>query len=341
MDPASADGASDGMGTAMVDTVVTPTNTTTATMDGGNDCGMGMGMGKSIEPENSMTEEDDDEEGETRAQQKLAHAGFNITNVTKGSKNTDCQTNQYRTSQHINAKHAVHGCWTVTPMTYFCWHQDLLMCRYLYRRGADTTDLQYKYNQGRSTTSTSTTCSLGSDYPILVPSSSGSSMFPMYAAAYRGHTDVCQWLYDHGAAEDIHRKNVHGYTPFQASMKHTPDSVPNQRTNAWFLAHGALSGNTATGNYTNTNTGSLVDECQSLGGGGPLLMTDHGQEYDYTRHRYQHQNQHNLPHPTTKKAGTTTPTRGNKTTLTMTTAATKYTDHDEEEEEDTLMSCVL
>ena len=225
-------------------------------------------------------------------------------------------------------------------MTYFCWHHDLKMCRYLYRRGADTTDLRYKYNQGRTTTSSSTTCSLGRDSPILVPSSSsGSSMFPMYAAAYRGHTDVCQWLYDHGAAEDIHRKNVHGYTPFQASLKHAPDSLPNQRTNSWLIAHGAFSG-----------AGSLVDDCQSLGGKsprapspqedqqeGPLMMTDHGQEYDYTRHRYQHQNQHNLPHPT-KTAGTTTPTRGNRTTTT--TAAINPTDH-EEEEEDTLMSCVL
>ena len=148
-------------------------------------------------------------------------------------------------------------------------------------------------------------------------------MFPMYAAASRGHTDVCQWLYDHGAADDIHRTNVHGDTPFQASLKHAPDAVPKQRTQAWFLAHGAFSGG------TNTSTGSLVDDWQSLG----------GQKYDYTRHRYQHQNQHNLPHHTTMmRMGTTTPTRGNKTTRT-TTAATNPTDH--EEEEDTLMSCVL
>ena len=64
----------------------------------------------------------------------------------------------------------------VSPMGYFAELGDLPMMRWLYVNGADTRDPEVEL------------------------------CFPMYMAASGGHLEVCKWLYDHGAAQDIKRR---------------------------------------------------------------------------------------------------------------------------------------
>ena len=90
------------------------------------------------------------------------------------------------------------------PMTYFCLIGDLKMCRYLLSKGA-------------STTATST-CGW---------------WFPMYAAAFMGPLDVCKWLYDHGAKEDVGRRNSSDYSPLGCAT--------SQACCRWFILKGVLS----------------------------------------------------------------------------------------------------
>ena len=63
----------------------------------------------------------------------------------------------------------------MSAMGYFSREGDLPMMRWLYVKGADTRDENVKLH------------------------------FPMYLAAVRGHTGVCEWLHGHGAAQDVKR----------------------------------------------------------------------------------------------------------------------------------------
>ena len=39
-------------------------------------------------------------------------------------------------------------------------------------------------------------------------------MHPMARGCYKGELNVCKWLYDNGAAEDINKATNHGYDGF-------------------------------------------------------------------------------------------------------------------------------
>ena len=98
------------------------------------------------------------------------------------------------------------------PMTYFCLIGDLKMCRYLLSKGA-------------STTATSTDC----------------IWFPMYSAAAGGHLNVCKWLYDHGAKEDIARRSTDNYWSNAGHYSPLQAAGPSQACCRWFILKGVLS----------------------------------------------------------------------------------------------------
>ena len=100
-----------------------------------------------------------------------------------------------------------HGNNDVTPMTYFADIEgDLPMMRWLYVNGADT--------RGEQLT----------------------SWFPLYRAARCGHLDICEWLFQHGAAGDIKRRARSGLTPLSITF-HRSDMRDLSR---WLILRGAL-----------------------------------------------------------------------------------------------------
>jgi hypothetical protein len=79
-----------------------------------------------------------------------------------------------------------HGEW-FTPMVYFVIKGDLKMCRYLFVNGAKCTQT-WRH-------------------------------FPLYFAAREGHMDICKWLYEYGAKEEIQRRNPIGVgTPLRSTI---------------------------------------------------------------------------------------------------------------------------
>ena len=50
-------------------------------------------------------------------------------------------------------------------------------------------------------------------------------MHPLARGCYKGELNVCKWLYDNGAAEDITKMNDSGYTPMNMACKggHLPE----------------------------------------------------------------------------------------------------------------------
>lgn len=100
---------------------------------------------------------------------------------------------------------------TVTPMIYFSRKGCIKMCDYLLSRGADC----------RKTTK------LG-------------ILFPMYAAAVHGNVNVCDWLFRHGAKEDIRKQNLYGNSPLSIAMSHL-SPISWLEVVPWLILNGALS----------------------------------------------------------------------------------------------------
>ena len=93
----------------------------------------------------------------------------------------------------------------VSPMAYFAALGDLPMMRWLYVNGADTRDGDVEY------------------------------WFPMLMAAFRGHLEVCKWLFAHGAAKDIKRRTSNGGSPLSATF-----TTSKRDVNRWLILNGAL-----------------------------------------------------------------------------------------------------
>ena len=97
----------------------------------------------------------------------------------------------------------------ITPMIHFARKGDAKMCRYLASRGASTTKA----------------------------SGCGES-FPMYVAAWRGHLDVCKFLYANGVKIDIRRMNIDGWTPLNRAAIQDEHEIVR-----WLVLKGALCAN--------------------------------------------------------------------------------------------------
>ena len=95
---------------------------------------------------------------------------------------------------------------SITPMGYFAWKGDLLMMRWLYVNGADTLSV----------------------YVV--------AYFPMRLAAINGNLDVCEWLFEHGAAGDIKRRSGYGFTPLSTLF----DESDKRDVCRWLILRGAL-----------------------------------------------------------------------------------------------------
>ena len=95
----------------------------------------------------------------------------------------------------------------ITPMGYFAEKGDLPMMRWLYVNGACTRD-----------------------------EDAGFFYYPMYAAAFRGHLGACKWLFQHGAAEDVHSITLSG-----SFRWYTRD------VSRWLILRGALCAEDETG----------------------------------------------------------------------------------------------
>ena len=116
-------------------------------------------------------------------------------------------------------------------MCHFSAVGDLKMCRYLMARGASTTD-------GVATASV-----VVEWFPIAAAAAAASvEWFPMAAAAVHCMKDVCQWLYDHGAHNDISREIKGGCTANPLRSALNPYDTPNQdfETAQWLVLHGAI-----------------------------------------------------------------------------------------------------
>ena len=96
------------------------------------------------------------------------------------------------------------GGW-MTPLIYFARKGDLKMCGYLVSRGASTTK------------------------------SSDVSLFPMKAAAQKGHLEICKLLYANGAQNDVRRRESDGSTSFTSAALYGHVKVVR-----WLTLHGAL-----------------------------------------------------------------------------------------------------
>ena len=143
-------------------------------------------------------------ENEETAREKMEEAGFDPDDVTKQCKLSYHACVASNTNRTLRAK--------MHPMTYFCLIGDLKMCRYLLSKGA-------------STTATSTDC----------------IWFPMYSAAAGGHLNVCKWLYDHGAKEDIARRSTDNYWSNAGHYSPLQAAGPSQACCRWFILKGVLS----------------------------------------------------------------------------------------------------
>ena len=145
-------------------------------------------------------------ENEETAREKMEEAGFDPDDVTK-----ECKLSA--DAGDIGALQE-NGLDVMHPMTYFCLMGDLKMCRYLLSKGA-------------STTATST-CG---------------TWFPMYNAAIGRYLDVIKWLYDHGAEDDVGRRNLRndGFTPLYCAVTAMFATFDRKNTSRWFILKGALS----------------------------------------------------------------------------------------------------
>jgi len=95
----------------------------------------------------------------------------------------------------------------ISPMGYFSHKGDLPMMRWLYVKGADTRDEDV------------------------------SNWFPLYAAAFNGQFEACQWLYEHGAAKDIKRRcDGLGLGPLGVAFC----SSATRDVSRWLILKGAL-----------------------------------------------------------------------------------------------------
>ena len=115
----------------------------------------------------------------------------------------------------------------IRPMAYFAMRGDLPMMRWLYVHGASTTDDDVVY------------------------------WFPMMAAVFANtntHVEVCQWLYNHGAQDDVSRRylsthNVHKpyCSPFAVAFYDGSFHKQSKRDVArWLILRGALCHTTRT-----------------------------------------------------------------------------------------------
>jgi len=110
--------------------------------------------------------------------------------------------------------HDAHLNNAIKPMGYFARNGDLPMMRWLYVNGADTRDVDVAVN------------------------------FPMWEAAAGRHLEVCQWLFDHGAAKDVKRRtaaHAHGYYPNgRSAFSVTFGSKATRNITRWLILNGAL-----------------------------------------------------------------------------------------------------
>ena len=147
-------------------------------------------------------------EDEETAREKMEEAGFDPNDVTK-----ECRLSRRAfEAMNFEAMNNENADCTMHPMSYFCRIGDLKMCRYLLSKGA-------------STTATST-CG---------------TWFPMYTAAIGGHLDICKWLYDHGAEEDIGRRSTDNYWRNAGHYSPLQAAGPSQACCRWFILKGVLS----------------------------------------------------------------------------------------------------
>ena len=104
----------------------------------------------------------------------------------------------------------------VKPMGYFARNGDLSMMCWLYVNGADTRDVDVAVK------------------------------FPMWMAATGRHLEVCQWLFDHGAAKDVKRRTraEHFYSPNGRSAFSitfgSNGSKATRNITRWLILNGAL-----------------------------------------------------------------------------------------------------
>ena len=142
-------------------------------------------------------------EDEETAREKLEKVGFDPKNVRE-VKEVSCPDS--------------FGWWYANPICYFAGAGDLKMCRYLVTRGASTRDsASAEYEDGEV-----------------------SEWFPMLAAAQNGMKNVCEWLYDHGAAGDISRPNSDGDCPLTSALCLWSNPNRDFETAQWLILHSAI-----------------------------------------------------------------------------------------------------
>ena len=168
--------------------------------------GGGAGEPKLKKRRTDDREHDGPVEDEETARKKMKEAGFDPDDVTKECELSEDARDPIGVDDDL-------GYELMHPITYFCRIGDLKMFRYLLSKGASTT-----------TTSTN------------------GWWFPMYTAAIGGHLDVCKWLYNHGAEQDVGRRNgrtANGYSPLSCAVSEY--SIDRTNTSRWFILKGVLS----------------------------------------------------------------------------------------------------
>ena len=103
----------------------------------------------------------------------------------------------------------------VKPMGYFAQRGDLPMMRWLHVNGADTRDVDLHVH------------------------------FPMFSAVMNGRIELCQWLYDHGAAKDIKRRTLE---QSESSPLLLAFLKKEQNLSRWLILNGALCKDDDSGN---------------------------------------------------------------------------------------------
>ena len=142
-------------------------------------------------------------EDEESAREKLREAGFDPDDAHSGR--SDLEPPRSRYGQFMGD---VVGSWyNITPMTYFAFHGDLPMCRYLH------------HVRGSSTTCTSVEWSF---------------WYPAYAAAFEGKYEILKWMFLHGAKTEVCR----AFKGFIADLSNENEAAKGLL--GWLIMNGAF-----------------------------------------------------------------------------------------------------
>ena len=177
-------------------------------------------------------------EDEETAKQKLSDAGFDLDDPDVFS------------SYSWGRRPGRNRSWYVTPIFHFCAAGDLKMVRYLVSKGIPTVRADASSDDD--------------DDDDDVDSIDTDLRSPMQMALRNGHVHVCEWLFEHGAREEVQNDAyVVGYVGYVNLLRTAFNAWKEGRgsnTPRWLVLNGALS------NHDGSPNKKAMEAIESYGG---------------------------------------------------------------------------